>query len=246
LKPTVDGCRLADGTRCRNSAWLNPGPPLRRIQTTTPTVTPTMKRSAFKAQPPSTLHDVPKAKKARIESSSGNKLSLPKDHLKPRKLSKPAKPENTPPINRKSRGKLPAESDHQDGVAKNTPAKTADPLPTVHASTFKIIVGSYEKILYGLEATLTDDTPAASGSSSAAPIPALKPIFAFVAHVGYVKAVAASPCGGKWLATGSTDEVVKVWDLRRRKEIGALVQHKGKSTAFHRIESTKRTSDQVQ
>jgi len=55
----------------------------------------------------------------------------------------------------------------------------------------------------------------------------LKPIFIFPAHVSCIKTVAASPQGGKWLATGSGDEIIKVWDLRRRKEIGGLMQHEG-------------------
>jgi len=42
--------------------------------------------------------------------------------------------------------------------------------------------------------------------------------------------VAASPQGGKWLATGSGDEIIKVWDLRRRKEVGGLMQHEGSIT----------------
>ena len=47
--------------------------------------------------------------------------------------------------------------------------------------------------------------------------PTLKPIFIFPAHVACVKAVAASPEGGKWLATGSTDEIIKVWDLTKER-----------------------------
>lgn len=55
----------------------------------------------------------------------------------------------------------------------------------------------------------------------------LKPVFIFPAHVSCVKAVSGSPMGGKWLATGSVDEIVKVWDLKRRKEVGGLMQHEG-------------------
>ncbi|KAG6850676.1 hypothetical protein H0H93_010404 [Arthromyces matolae] len=60
----------------------------------------------------------------------------------------------------------------------------------------------------------------------------LKPIFIFPAHVSCIKAVAASPEGGKWLATGSSDEIIKVWDLRRRKEIGGLMHHEGSITTL--------------
>lgn len=90
-------------------------------------------------------------------------------------------------------------------------------------SSFKIIAGSYERLLYGLQGTV-------SASSPDAPLKlewTLKPIFIFPAHVSYIKTVAASPQGGKWLATGSGDEIIKVWDLRRRKEVGGLMQHEG-------------------
>jgi hypothetical protein len=84
--------------------------------------------------------------------------------------------------------------------------------------TFKIVAGSYEKLLYGLEGSFS-----AEGSDISFH---LKPIFIFPAHASCIKAIAASP-GGKWLATGSADEIIKVWDLRRRKEIGGLLHHEG-------------------
>ena len=37
--------------------------------------------------------------------------------------------------------------------------------------------------------------------------------------------VAASPQGGKWLATGSEDEIIRAWELRRRKEVGGLMEN---------------------
>lgn len=84
--------------------------------------------------------------------------------------------------------------------------------------SFKVIAGSYEKILYGLEGTIDP-------SSSEI---ALKPIFIFPAHLSCIKSLASSPSGGRWLVTGSGDEIIKVWDLRRHKEVGGLVQHEGK------------------
>jgi protein MAK11 len=93
---------------------------------------------------------------------------------------------------------------------------------TSFPSSFKIIVGSYERLLYGLEGTTSLSPTGASELEWK-----LKPIFIFPAHVSCIKTVAASPQGGKWLATGSGDEIIKVWDLRRRKEIGGLMQHEG-------------------
>ncbi|KAJ3550378.1 hypothetical protein NMY22_g519 [Coprinellus aureogranulatus] len=108
--------------------------------------------------------------------------------------------------------------------AKTKPNATEDaqeppsPLP----STFKVVAGSYEKLLYGLNGwtSITDDGKLEYH---------LKPIFIFPAHVSCIKAVAASPQGGKWLATGSADEIVKIWDLRRKKEVGGLMHHEGTS-----------------
>lgn len=97
------------------------------------------------------------------------------------------------------------------------------PAPTDSASsTFKIVVGTYEKLLYGLEGRFAPDS-----DPSNQPNITLTPLFIFPAHVACVKALGASPHGGKWLATGSTDEIIKIWDLRRRKEVGGLVQHQG-------------------
>ncbi|RDB18437.1 p21-activated protein kinase-interacting protein 1-like [Hypsizygus marmoreus] len=108
--------------------------------------------------------------------------------------------------------------------------------PVTLPTSFKVIAGSYEKLLYGLEGriTTTDDAEVdSSPSTSSAPAKytfSLTPMFIFPAHVSCIKAVAASPEGGKWLATGSADEIVKVWDLRRRKEIGGLMHHEGSIT----------------
>jgi protein MAK11 len=96
-------------------------------------------------------------------------------------------------------------------------AKASDSVPALTPGSFIVVAGSYEKLLYGIEGTY------APGSET----PSFKPIFIFPAHLACVKAVAASP-GGKWLATGSEDEFVKVWDLRRRKEVGSLSQHTGR------------------
>jgi len=89
------------------------------------------------------------------------------------------------------------------------------------SSSFKVIAGSYERLLYGLQGTVSV-SPASSELQWS-----LKPIFIFPAHVSCIKSVAASPQGGKWLATGSGDEIIKVWDLRRRKEVGGLMHHEG-------------------
>ncbi|OBZ74165.1 p21-activated protein kinase-interacting protein 1-like protein, partial [Grifola frondosa] len=109
----------------------------------------------------------------------------------------------------------------QTQIKCSTSAKICSPSVVLPSTKFKAIVGSYEKLLYGLQGTISIEDADYKFH--------LKPIFIFPAHVSCIKAVAASPQGGKWLATGSADEIVKVWDLRRRKEIGGLMHHEGMS-----------------
>ncbi|KAH7910234.1 WD40-repeat-containing domain protein [Hygrophoropsis aurantiaca] len=141
-----------------------------------------------------------KSKKARIENPTfGRQKPTPSLDI-------------TPPTPKSAKGKEKAKP------APQIPEISSSNLPT----TFKVVAGSYEKLLYGLEGTVTCE-----GSDYQFH---LNPIFIFPAHVSCIKAVAASPNGGKWLATGSADEIVKVWDLRRRKEIGGLMHHEGSIT----------------
>jgi protein MAK11 len=118
----------------------------------------------------------------------------------------------------------PAKSEKAKGKQRATTTIT-----TTVPGSFIIVAGSYEKLLYGIEGAY----PAAGEDSGDGLVnkvvkPELTPIFIFPAHLAFVKAIAASP-GGKWLATGSEDEFIKVWDLRRRKEVGSLSQHTGRS-----------------
>ncbi|CAE6460776.1 unnamed protein product [Rhizoctonia solani] len=120
--------------------------------------------------------------------------------------------------------------DHSPEKTESAATPLEAPKPdTALPSTFKIVVGTYEKLLYGLEGRI-EDAPKSGDLSGRELAINLKPVFIFPAHVACVRAVAASPQGGKWLATGSTDEIVKVWDLRRRKEVGGLIQHQGSIT----------------
>merc|ERR1719240_519932 len=60
----------------------------------------------------------------------------------------------------------------------------------------------------------------------------LKQSFGFAAHVGCVKSMAAT---SKILVSGGSDEVIRVYDINRRVEMGNLYQHKGTVTClkFH-------------
>lgn len=83
-----------------------------------------------------------------------------------------------------------------------------------------ICVGTYEHILYGWE--LDFDAKNASLASS-------KVAFALPAHTGYIRCISTA---GRHLVTGGTDEVIKVFDLKRRRELGTLTHHAGTVTSL--------------
>ena len=51
--------------------------------------------------------------------------------------------------------------------------------------------------------------------------------FADHSHQASVRSVCA---GGKYLASGSADETITLYDMKNRKESGKLVQHNGEIT----------------
>lgn len=71
----------------------------------------------------------------------------------------------------------------------------------------EILVGTYEAFVMGL-APVKPSTLAAS--------------FTDHAHAGSVRSIAAA---GKYVVSGSTDEIVKVFNLRARAHHGDLVHH---------------------
>lgn len=164
----------------------------------------------------------PYQKKAKVDVTFDTGVKPSKAENKPKATNGKAKKDKE--TSKPSKAKQPKEKKEETAkVSSPKPTKSDKGKgksilpPTVGPSTFIVIAGSYEKLLYGLEGSYP------TGSTA----PVLEPIFIFPAHLACVKAVAASP-GGKWLATGSEDEFVKVWDLRRRKEVGSLSQHTGK------------------
>lgn len=157
------------------------------------------------------------SKKARIAEDAPKKPSLKKLSQKPAPLKSSLK---TRPSTLSTKKDLPKSTPKDlKGKSRATSALDDEEMPTSLPTSFKVVAGSYEKLLYGLEGTVS-----VQGSSHEY---TLKPMFIFPAHMSCIKAIAASPNGGKWLATGSADEIVKVWDLRRRKEIGGLMHHEG-------------------
>jgi protein MAK11 len=84
---------------------------------------------------------------------------------------------------------------------------------------FKLLVslGTYEKVVYGV------DFKSADGKIEK------KVAFSIPAHIGYVKAITSGP---QFLVSGSTDETIRIFDLRRRKDFGSLTSHTGSITCL--------------
>lgn len=101
------------------------------------------------------------------------------------------------------------------------------PLP----KTFRIIVGSYERLLFGFQVKMEAHGELSSQAT-------FTPMFSFAAHTSCITAVAAAGVDSKWLATGAGDETVRVWDLRKRKEVGGLTGHGG---TIHSLSFPSRT-----
>ncbi|KAI9635994.1 WD40-repeat-containing domain protein [Dioszegia hungarica] len=180
----------------------------------------------------------PYPQKARVEvtfdgpSSSTTPAPSAPATKAPKASSSSAQPEEEKPVVPATvdvKGKGKAVDQDQSGVTQGT---------------FVVVAGSYEKLLYGLEGSLPSSSAAAGPDEGEGAGTKLEPIFIFPAHLACVKAIAASP-GGKWLATGSEDEFIKLWDLRRRREMGSLSQHTGSITSLHFPSSSHLVSTSV-
>lgn len=86
----------------------------------------------------------------------------------------------------------------------------------------EVVVGTYEQVLVGFDVVDGEEELEYR----------LKPIFAEKEHAGCIKCAANN---GQFLATGSSDETIRLYNLKDHKELGALMQHEGTITCltFH-------------
>ncbi|CEP08483.1 hypothetical protein [Parasitella parasitica] len=77
---------------------------------------------------------------------------------------------------------------------------------------FRIVVGTYERLLFGINAVWNEEKTGVK----------LEPVFIIPAHTGCIRTVAI---GGHFLASGSTDEIIRLYDVKKRKEYGSLGGH---------------------
>jgi len=99
---------------------------------------------------------------------------------------------------------------------------------------FSIILGSYEQVLYGFEVSKADPEVLETNEDTSEEDEEelnlnFEAIFAYAPHVGCIKAVASN---GKFLASGSTDESIKIYNLNTRKEFGVIGQYQGSVTCL--------------
>ncbi|KAJ3158544.1 hypothetical protein HDU86_002769 [Geranomyces michiganensis] len=105
---------------------------------------------------------------------------------------------------------------------------------------FRLIVGTYERLLYGidvsrLEATTPQQLDGSEDFNDSNDTLTLTPVFIYPAHISCIKAAATTH---RFLATGSTDEHIKLYDLRQRKEVGTLMHHSGSITCLQFYKKT--------
>eukprot|EP00516_Mucochytrium_quahogii_P003923 CAMPEP_0203755306 /NCGR_PEP_ID=MMETSP0098-20131031/8770_1 /ASSEMBLY_ACC=CAM_ASM_000208 /TAXON_ID=96639 /ORGANISM=" , Strain NY0313808BC1" /LENGTH=364 /DNA_ID=CAMNT_0050646707 /DNA_START=9 /DNA_END=1100 /DNA_ORIENTATION=+ len=100
----------------------------------------------------------------------------------------------------------------------------------------KVVVGCYDGTLHGWD---TDSKVDKSADSEADKLNAMQLVFAYEAHFSCTTTVAASRnwlkynvaknarngASNTFLASGGSDEIIKVYDLGKLKEIGELVEH---------------------
>ncbi|KXN72478.1 WD40 repeat-like protein [Conidiobolus coronatus NRRL 28638] len=85
---------------------------------------------------------------------------------------------------------------------------------------FEVVVGTYEKILYGLKVSEVKNSKFSLS---------VEPTFIIPAHLNSIKTI---NCGGRYLASGSADENIIVYDLKKRVDLGTLMHHQGSITSL--------------
>ncbi|ORY82033.1 WD40-repeat-containing domain protein, partial [Protomyces lactucae-debilis] len=104
-----------------------------------------------------------------------------------------------------------------------TKRQREDQVPETSApsSTVRIAVGTYEHVLHGFDAVISMQKDKLTC--------VFNRVWLFEAHTAQVRSLAV---GGRYLASGGVDEIVKLYDLRKRKDLGSLLSHDGTVTTI--------------
>ena len=167
-------------------------------------------KAASKVAAKETKGSTQKATKKASKAAKEEPKAVPKDTPK-------AAPKEGLEAAPKETHKAPPKEEHTEVTSTEALSKGAKPAPM--PSAMRIVAGSYERLLFGLIAFPSRR----DGKLNVV----LEPQFVFPAHVSSIRTVACAGTDSKWLVTGGNDETIKVWDMRRRVEVGALVGHEG-------------------
>lgn len=90
---------------------------------------------------------------------------------------------------------------------------------------FTILLGTYERTIYGLDVARSDDDDATL---------TLTPAYIMPVHGGSVRCIAGS-ADGAHMASGSVDETIRLFDTASRRALGHLMPQHGtiQALAFH-------------
>lgn len=111
-----------------------------------------------------------------------------------------------------------SKKDNKPEEKKNV--EQAKPVSAAKKIQFRIMVGSYEHNLLCLSLILDSNNEKQ---------PIFQPIFHFQAHSLSIKSIDLAK---RYLVTGSNDEHIRIYDLQKRKELGALLSHQGTITTL--------------
>ncbi|EGG13184.1 uncharacterized protein MELLADRAFT_101032 [Melampsora larici-populina 98AG31] len=160
-------------------------------------------------------------KRARISSNQATVHQINQDSTN----SNQTKPNTKTQTNLQSALKGTRKNLNQESQSTSTPSTSTSvtkpkpiisKVPTI-SSTFppnsiKIVFGSYEHLLYGIQITFSTDTSI---------LPNILPLFHFRAHSAPLTSIAISP-SGTHLATASTTGPLTLWSLQRQRALGTL------------------------
>ena len=153
-----------------------------------------------------------------------------------------------------------------------------DPVDESNVESIRLVVGTYESTLYGLQTTLNkldltihnndidsdddsndnvaagavDDIDRVSDCDSenqsdkeltnSSTQNQFSTIFSVASHLGSIKCCACDP-SGEWMCSGGSDEIIKIYNLKKMNEYGALHKHTGAIThmCFYQLTETNDT-----
>ncbi|XP_065670260.1 p21-activated protein kinase-interacting protein 1-like isoform X2 [Hydra vulgaris] len=84
----------------------------------------------------------------------------------------------------------------------------------------EVIVGTYNHVLFGFKFVLNEESDHWN----------FEPLFTDQGHAGCIKTVAT---GGRYLASGGSDETIRLFDMKKHIELGTLMQQSGSVTSIN-------------